>query len=347
MGNPCDCLGLAGTCRMLNQVTLSNAIFTDIFNTLRYTIPLMETRKYLCAMFPDTSCNIFFPCNFLKNKVMEDTEPVVFPANIIPEIPGRVIFIIFLYRRVSRMTIFRSTVKGKELRLFRGKVCTHPDFIFRDGKMNYCASFVHQQEVLPVCTGFNRFTLILVFQNGIRNSLCQFCLDFRCSDRNTVDEEHKVKRLFPCGLVMHLAHYTQDILVIIRFQFRQAGVIRILPGTGNGLVSCHLEAITDSKDSTTGFQCLYKLKLQVVFPITAKRFLQLCHLFRLGRRYIFNKIRHIQCCIWVKAGIVITDTPATIFFEHCQFLGNVYLKIYLKMNIINHNTVSFKFLLPY
>ena len=118
------------------------------------------------------------------------------------------------------------------------------------------ATLIHEKEILPVRPWFDGPALILVFLDRILYSLRQLRLDLRCSDRNAVHEEDHVEGLAAGGLIVYLVHDAEDIRVILFFLIGEPGVIGVMPGALDSLISGHFETFTQRCDGPGVFEGL-------------------------------------------------------------------------------------------
>ena len=140
------CLARSG--RMFDQIPLTDTVFLYIVQAFGNAVPLMETGEQLLLYLFQPPGRVFLLLYTFKNEVVEDTEPVLFLADIVPEISGRIFRIIPLHRVVACVSVRSALIERQEMGFIRLKVRTHPDLRFGDSEMHDGSPFIHEQGVL-------------------------------------------------------------------------------------------------------------------------------------------------------------------------------------------------------
>lgn len=212
---------------MFDEIPIADARAAHVIDAFCYCVPLMITRENLGAGFPQASCSIFDLMLFFKDEVMEDAEPVLLLADVVPEISRRVFRISRLHRIIAFVPIASALIERQKDGVVTIQLCTHLDFVLRDGKMNDSSTLVGEQHVFAARIRFDGAAQVLVFLNRVFHGLGKFGLDFGGCDRDAIDEEHEIDGTVACCLIVDLMHHAQDICIVVALCVWQALVVRV------------------------------------------------------------------------------------------------------------------------
>lgn len=92
MRQPCDGVGFAGACTVLNQIILRCAVVTDITQQLANHIELMIPREYDILGLFRFSCQLVFAfLRFDEDELADEVEDSILFQNILPHIGDTVL----------------------------------------------------------------------------------------------------------------------------------------------------------------------------------------------------------------------------------------------------------------
>ena len=181
MSEPSNRVGLATTCRVLDQIVLVGMVFHHIRNELTNCIELMVTREYQCFLgFALTRIGILLRSFLQENDFVNQIQYRIFLQNIFPHIryvDAIIVVRVALARVDSRTT---TLVEGEEERGRPLKVRTHIDLVQVHCKVSKASRLELQKTSFVVAVE-------LILTNGVLIILSAcVAFEFKCKDGDTV-----------------------------------------------------------------------------------------------------------------------------------------------------------------
>ena len=167
MRQPCDGVGFAGACTVLNQIILRCAVVTDITQQLANHIELMIPREYDILGLFRFSCQLVFAfLGFDKDELTDEVKDGILCQNILPHI-GHAVLV--FEGRIARTGIDTFTVSHVERQEEGGVACElggHIDLLQIHCKVHKASGFEPKQPGLGVTVNTVLINSILVRLTG-------------------------------------------------------------------------------------------------------------------------------------------------------------------------------------
>ena len=140
ISNPCDGVGLAGACGVLNQIVLSHTVALHITHDFSNNIILMvawENHLFLGDCLANTVLDHLFLFLYEGNEAVNEVKQAVSLENFFPQIAcGISIRILWITCAASYASTIGTLVEGEKTGIVVCKLCGHPRFVKINGEVN-------------------------------------------------------------------------------------------------------------------------------------------------------------------------------------------------------------------
>ena len=208
---PGDGAGLAGACRVFAEVGLARALALGVLDHAGDGLPLVEAREDLRFLLLVVAGQVDDLLLLRVHEAVEDPQPVVAVANLLPEVGDRILAI--LADRVALAAI-APLVEGQEVAVLAIELGAHLDVAVRHGEVDDRATLEGEQWFLPACGRIHRQAVVHVLGHGRFGGLGEVGLDLHRGHGQAVDEKHQIDGQRAARAVHELRHDTQDVGVV-------------------------------------------------------------------------------------------------------------------------------------
>ena len=234
MCQPCNGIGFAAACRVLNQVIFLAVVFYDIFHQLAHGIKLMitgENQRFLGHTL--TGIRVFLGLLLQEYNFINQIQHCIFFEDIFPHIRNiDAVFVVGVALAGVNPNAAAFVERQKERR-FSFQIGAHIDFVQVHGKVSQTARLKFQQ------TGFV-IPLELILTDRILIILSAgVAFQLKGENGNAVEEDYKVNAL--TLFVPDFLHHRENILLIqrLRFLVEGGGGLAVHEGQGYPVIKLH------------------------------------------------------------------------------------------------------------
>ena len=270
---PGNAVGLAGACRVLDEVGLAWAFDSGVFDELLDRNHLMKAREDERFLDDLLACLLNL-LGFQVHEVAQDFQPIVRLPDEVPEVVRGVALASGGGRIAGAAAqqvhaIGLADVERQEVGLIASELGSHVDHICGHGEVDQGTGLELQQGFDFLRDRVLGKSVFLVLSDGIRDALRQVGLELCRRNRQAVDEQDEVDALFVVERVVQLPDDSQTVLLVELDQLRIL-VVRRLEFAQAELRIHVLEAVPQQVQRALGVQLLchpldeHRLRLAVV-----------------------------------------------------------------------------------
>ena len=197
---PGNRVGLARTCRMLDQVLAARAVLQHRPLELARHVQLVVARK-------DDALDLLFLVALGDQVAAQDFQPAVNRPDLLPQVGGAV-----AAQRIDRVAgrALVAQVEGQKHGSCAIEPRHHRHFAVADGKVNQGAGGKRQQRLGRLALRA-RMAVKAVLVDGVLHALGEVGLEFDRGHGQAVEEQHQVNVVFVVQRITHLAHHAQPV----------------------------------------------------------------------------------------------------------------------------------------